>query len=71
MKRYILFHGARYYPGGGFKDDHEFFDGHVEAIERGRTILKKEETCYWAHIFDVVENRIIWDKDAEDIIDGE
>lgn len=61
MKRYLLFFGETYYPGGGWEDFHGAFD----TIEDARNAVKARDSLPdWHEIVDtrtmsVVENNII------------
>lgn len=71
MKRFVLFWCPRYYPSGGFHDTYLDFDELHNAIEKGIEILKKEEAYYHAHVYDIKTKSLLWDKTAEEIVDGE
>ena len=53
MKRYMLFHGDRYYPLGGWDD----FVGSYDSIDDAKSALDQNDTKSpsggWAHITDM------------------
>lgn len=64
MKRFLLFAGARYYPGGGWEDFKGSFDSHKEAEQYSLSLeLSEEYYGYWAHWVDIEtsEKRILVD----------
>lgn len=49
MKRYLLFEGAEYYPGGGWDD----FTGDFDTVEEARATAKGRTTrADWWQIID-------------------
>ena len=52
MKRYFLFAGDHYYPGGGMEDFEGDFDTFGEAKAKG----EKPDYDWW-HVWDTHENR--------------
>lgn len=67
-KRYWLFAGDHYYPGGGFCDFVGAYEHLDEAIDTASLI--KRDYGYnrpkydWAHIFDEIERDIVWRKNG-------
>lgn len=61
MKRYIVFAGNNYYPGGGACDytGHSFEDKEA-AKEAGLKCLARDGND-WVHIFDAIDERIVWE----------
>jgi len=71
MERYLAFLGDDYYPNGGMND---FLSDH-KTVEEAKMAIEKEvekEAKYhdneylweqrWAHIYDTVERKIVWNK---------
>jgi hypothetical protein len=54
-KRYLLFAGATYYPGGGSSDLDSVFETVAEAQTRAAQIVAADEFTDWWEIFDVVQ----------------
>lgn len=52
MKRYALFSGANYYPGGGWDDFVAAFDAADEATTEGLGKLKRKEDD-WFQVVDL------------------
>jgi len=48
MKRFMLFMGATYYPGGGWDDFAGWFDTYKEAVDH----FKEKQTAEWFHVID-------------------
>ena len=46
MKRYLLFAGYKYYPGGGWKDFENDYDTIEEAENAGEEFTKENYTWY-------------------------
>ena len=73
MKRFWLFGGDAYYPGGGAED---FLSAHAEfseAILAGNDFLDKGGALKWVHILDTdivadpgFENPIAWSANSEE-----
>lgn len=57
MKRYLLFAGSWYYPGGGWNDFVESFDTLEEAMEHPDAI--QEEYTNWYMIVDSTDGQIV------------
>jgi hypothetical protein len=58
MKRYLLFAGATYYPGGGWDD----FVGHFDDVEDARrkgNELCNQEWYYWFQIVDTTTMKVV------------
>ena len=56
MKRYLLFGGEDYYPGGGWRDFLGDFDSEADAeyeARRRRTLKWTEGRIEWAQVVDV------------------
>ena len=78
MKRYLVFIGQVYYPGGGMEDfltDCDSIEECEEAIEtemlkgfseqsiyNKEEYLKSEWELTWAHVYDTQDKTIIWSK---------
>lgn len=62
--RFVAFIGADYYPEGGAEDEHAAFADAESAIvwARSNATVKYTEhvTGTWAHVWDVLEDKIIW-----------
>ena len=60
VKRYMVFAGESYYPGGGMID----FKGSFSSLDEAVQIMSKEakksgpHTC-WGHIYDNSKNKIV------------
>jgi hypothetical protein len=52
MKRFLVFAGEYYYPGGGAYDYLGGYDTRESAVERAKEELEDEYTD-WAHVLDV------------------
>lgn len=50
-KRYLVFSGAAYYPGGGMTD----CIGSVDSLEEGSAMLAEDHFHNWSHLFDTIE----------------
>ena len=76
MKRFWLFAGAVYYPGGGMSDFQGDFDSLDEAMDHFKTFPKgKFDTTsgMWVHVFDSAYGVVAGDLDqwnSESLIDG-
>ncbi len=57
MNRYWLFAGLAYYPMGGMDDFKGSFQGLEEAMQGVRKEDLEED---WGHIFDTLENKVIF-----------
>ncbi len=55
MKRYLLFAGWNYYPGGGWED----FQGSFETIEDAENAMTREND--WHHIVDIQTSEMVRD----------
>ena len=54
MKRFLVFYGDSYYPGGGWTD----FKGDFDSIEEALKFLS--EKCYdWKDIVDSVTKKVV------------
>jgi hypothetical protein len=58
MKRYLLFAGATYYPGGGWDDFVGHFDDVKEARKKGDEVLK-EIGNDWFQIVDTTTMKVV------------
>ncbi len=58
MKRYLLFAGRMYYPGGGWSDYHGSFDTIAEAMEGLKAC--EEDRHDWAHVVDKTDGTYAW-----------
>ena len=54
MKKYLLFYGLHYYPGGGMSDYYGDFDT-IEEIDEFLTQEKLKNTYSWDW-FDIIEH---------------
>lgn len=78
MKRYLVFVGCKYYPGGGAEDFDGEHDSAAAAISQAMDAAKEAAAnysdqmwCYaWAHVFDTKTKKIIW-KNGEAKKDGQ
>lgn len=61
-KRFILFTGADYYPGGGMKDFVGFFESaelaDAEALRQVKEGWLTKGYCWW-HVFDLLECKVV------------
>lgn len=60
MKRYMLFAGMKYYPGGGMAD----LLGCLDSLDDAKRFFEERNQSDindWAHVFDAVEEKIVWD----------
>lgn len=55
MKRYLLFSGEQYYPGGGWTD----FGGDFDTVEEAMEAAGLSQRYNWAHIADVKLKKVI------------
>jgi len=65
MKRYWLFGGEAYYPGGGAEDYQADHDDQDRLARLGRTFLREGGTWKWAHIWDAVDKAIVWSSNSD------
>lgn len=67
MNRYLVFVGSDYYPRGGIKDFVGDFPSKEQAIEVAVFTATQEGTYpyAWAHIYDLVKNKIIQEFDYD------
>lgn len=63
MKRYLLFAGDNYYPGGGWKDFVDDCDDKKEAELFIKHWSRKSLTGTWAHVVDSHSGKIVKSKD--------
>jgi len=57
MKRYLVFIGDHYYPGGGMDDFREDFGILEDALQLAKTI----NTDYkWSHVFDIKKQIMVY-----------
>lgn len=63
MKRYLLFVGSDYYPGGGAGDLLADFDTFSEAFMLGDDYVN-DDSHRWAHILDTQTGEV---EDVEDV----
>lgn len=56
-KRYWLFHGDDYYPGGGMVD----FKKRSDCLNDLLNFTNKMESHQWAHIYDIQTEKIIFE----------
>lgn len=59
MKRYFLFTGDTYYPGGGMKDFRGSFDTAAEA--KAFSFSDKVDSWDWIEIYDSQEQMLVQD----------
>lgn len=59
MKRFLLFTGYAYYPGGGWEDFSGTFDT-LEGAQMEATRLFREKVGDWAHVIDTVTTAEVW-----------
>lgn len=59
MKRYWLFSGQIYYPGGGMDD----FIGSYDTVDEAKAVFPAEDDYRysWAHIFDFEKELVIFE----------
>lgn len=55
MKRYALFAGDNYYPGGGWSDFAGSFDSALDAVAEGQRLL--DGTSDWWQVIDLQTGR--------------
>lgn len=60
MKRYLVFGGLHYYPGGGGEDFRNDFDELEEAKLYATEFEVGREIMYWAHVWDSETKTLIW-----------
>ncbi len=56
--KYIVFWGDRYYPSGGWTDNHKFTDSLDEAKGICAGVVLADD-LKWAHVVDVAEDKVI------------
>jgi hypothetical protein len=59
MRRFIVFAGTFYYPGGGFEDYQTDVDEFEPARQFALGYLKANGNT-WAHVFDLEQRKIVW-----------
>lgn len=62
MKRYLLFHGSDYYPGGGWDDFEGAYDTAEEARAKGNSLMEPtpgQSRWRWFHIVDTTTMQIL------------
>jgi len=57
MKRYMLFCGYYYYPGGGWED----FVGCYDTIDDAKTAAHKDRSAEWVQIVDSTTGEKVYD----------
>lgn len=57
MKRYLVFIGDHYYPGGGFIDFDSDYDSEKDAIDKAKSIDDEDQ---WAHVYDIEERKEVF-----------
>lgn len=66
MKRYLVFHGAKYYPNRGMNDFVNSYDSESKAIDEARKLLK--DTAYeWSIVYDQELEEDIIELDSSDV----
>jgi hypothetical protein len=70
MKRYWAFFGSYYYPLGGMNDflsDHDVLgDALIAIAARALMEARDQRQYYWAHIWDCVDRKIVWDTENDE-----
>lgn len=59
MKRYLVFAGAVYYPGGGWDDFICAFDGFDEAVKRATA--ERDDEYAWSHVVDLTTGKKVFE----------
>ncbi len=63
-KRFWLFAGMEYYPGGGMADFIDSYDT-LEEAKATKDFADAEESGHeWAHIYDTETGKTVYDHDA-------
>ena len=60
MKRFIVFTGAGYYPGGGWNDFHSDHDMAEEAVKAADQQLIADLNDDWSHVVDTSTGKVIY-----------
>jgi hypothetical protein len=60
VKRYWLFGGNAYYPGGGVEDFISAHDDPGKAEKAGAQFLAENGSLSWAHVWDAEAEAIVW-----------
>lgn len=56
VKRFHLFTGARYYPGGGMWD----YRGAFDTLDAAKKVVADDEWCDWANIAQISGDDLVW-----------
>ncbi len=64
LKRFLLFVGDQYYPGGGWDDFRDSFDSLPDALIACADIMTQEARDWW-HIVDSVTSSVVKRSDGE------
>jgi len=62
MKRFLVFFGSQYYPGGGMNDFMDDYDTLDEAIKEIEKRAEGDWMYYWGHIWDSETRIEVWYK---------
>ena len=68
MKRYLAFHGLKYYPFGGMNDfvgDYPTLEDAKSAIQLNQVKDGCDPSFYWAHVWDCIDQKTIWSANDE------
>jgi hypothetical protein len=57
LKRYLVFAGDSYYPGGGWEDFVDSFDSLDEAHASAATAQEKSD---WSHVVDTHTGQVVY-----------
>lgn len=60
MKRFLVFTGDTYYPGGGWSDFSGSFDTLDEA-KKGAVAKMHLDHEDWAHVVDSEDSKVVWE----------
>ena len=64
MKRFLVFAGNNYYPGGGWTD----FRKDADTIEAARELAEVRGvygTSDWVHVVDTQTGEIVWERNRD------
>ena len=61
--KYMVFWGDTYYPHGGMKDKHKWFENFELAVNFAEGVLVGKGSLTWVHVCNVESNEIVYENE--------